>query len=83
MTMSGFNQAVYYIVEYDEPDHNGEGYHKRVKVECHIRLEEKYHLSCSIWLNDEDYDNATNILLKELETAYGVDLSRYYYEKED
>lgn len=83
MAMSGFDQAVYYIVEYDEPDYNGEGYHKRAEAECYIRLEEKYLLNCSITLDSGEYDNATNILLKELETAYGVDLSRYYYEKED
>lgn len=83
MAMSGFNQAVYYVIEYDEPDYNGEEYHSRVDVYCYIKLNDKSNLRCEIVLSSEDYDDSTNILLKELETAYGIDLSRYYYEKED
>ncbi len=83
MAMSGFNQAVYYVIEYDEPDYNGEEYHSRVDVYCYIKLSDKSNLRCELILRSEDYDDSTNILLKELETAYGIDLSRYYYEKED
>lgn len=83
MTMSGFNQAVYYVIEYDEPDYKGEEYHNQADVYCYIKLNDKCYLRCDIKLSSEDYDDATNILLKELETAYGIDLSRYYYEKED
>lgn len=83
MPMYGFNQAVYYVIEYDELDYNGEEYHSRADVYCYIKLDDKCYLSCHIKLSRENYDDATNILLKELETAYGLDLSRYYYEKED
>ena len=81
MPMRGFNQAVYYVIEYDELDYDGEEYRSRADVYCYIKLDDKRYLSCHIKLSRENYDDATNILLKELETAYGLDLSRYYYEK--
>lgn len=81
MPMLGFNQAVYYVIEYDELDYDGEEYHSRADVYCYIKLDDKRYLSCHIKLSRENYDDATNILLKELETAYGLDLSRYYYGK--
>ena len=79
-TMAGYKEAVYYTVEYEEPDYKGEEYHSQADVYCYIRLKDKYLLRCDIRLSSEDYDGATNILLKELETAYGIDLSGCYYE---
>ncbi len=82
MPMDGLSEAVYFVVTYDEPDRKGENYYRQADMECFIRLEEKYLLNYTIWLSSEKYDAATNTLLKELETAYGIDLSEYYNKNE-
>ncbi len=80
MEMKGYDAAAYFIVSYDEQDYESEEYYARADVKCYIRIEDEYMLNCAIYLNSDNYDNATNILLKELETAYGIDLSEFYYE---
>lgn len=82
MEMSGYENAWYYVVDYDTKDTKTEEYYKEVKVNCRIIIAEKYALTCDITLRDNQYDAFTNELLKELETAYGIDLSAYYNEEE-
>ncbi|MDE7246501.1 MAG: hypothetical protein K2N43_01295 [Lachnospiraceae bacterium] len=81
MEMSGYKDAYYYIVDYETPDYITGDYYKEVKAECWIVIAEKYILDCSITLRANEYDSATNTLMKELETAYGIDLSEYYNEE--
>jgi len=81
MEMKGYEDAYYYIIDYETPDYMTGDYYKEVKVNCWIAIEEGYLLDCTITLRANEYDEATNALLKELETAYGIDLSAYYNEE--
>lgn len=81
MEMSGYDKAWYYVVDYETPDWITEEYYKEVSVNCRIVIEENYVLTCDITLRDNAFDTCTNTLIKELETAYGIDLSAYYYEE--
>lgn len=78
MEMEGFEEAWYYILDYETPDVITEEYYKETAVTCWIVIGEEYVLSCDITLRDKDFDTATNALLQELETAYGIDLSGHY-----
>lgn len=82
MTMSGYEEAVYFIIDYDEKSHRDDNYYKKAEVNCYIRLDDKCLFVCEIKLRSEEYDSATNVLMKELETAYGIDMSAYYREEE-
>ena len=81
MPMTGQDAAVYYVLEYEEQDYGSEEYHKRADVTCIIQVKEKCFLTCRISLKSGEYDSATNSLIKELETAYGLDLSELYAEE--
>lgn len=78
MPMPGQEAAVYYFVEYEQKDSLTEEYNRRTYIDCLIQVKEKHYVSCEIRLLFEDYDVETNDLLKELETAYGLDLSAWY-----
>lgn len=78
MPMQGQDAAVYYVVEYEEKDRKTEDYYPRTYVKCLIRVTEKHYIACEFTLKSEQYDGETNALLKELETAYGLDLSAWY-----
>lgn len=78
MAMPGMESAVYYVVEYEQKSTLTEEWQKRVDINCSIRIKEKYHITCEIKFQFEDFDGTTNSLLKELETAYGLDLSAWY-----
>ncbi|MCM1268570.1 MAG: hypothetical protein NC302_11760 [Bacteroidales bacterium] len=80
MPMQGQDTAVYYVVEYEEKDNKTEDYYPRTYVNCLIPVTEKCYIDCEITLRSEEYDVETNDLLKELETAYGIDLSAWYAE---
>lgn len=82
MEMAGFEDAYYYILDYETPDIATEEYYHETKVTCWIVIGEQYVLGCDITLRDNDFDTSTNALLRELETAYGIDLSGYYNEEE-
>ena len=47
-------------------------------VFCRIRVDGNYALNCRITLSSDQYDDATNAVIKEVETAYGIDLSGFY-----
>ena len=81
MEMSGYKNAWYYVGEYETPDSATGEYYKQVEVSCWMIVEEKFALICEFTLREEDFDASTNALLKELETAYGIDLSGYYNEE--
>ena len=81
MEMSGYQNAWYYVGEDETPDPDTEEYHRQVEVSCWIIVKEKFALVCEVTLREKDFDASTNTLLKELETAYGIDLSGYYNEE--
>ena len=79
--ISGYNMARCAVITYEQKDYLTEEFLPRADVLCYIKVQEDYVLYFTITLLYEEYDDSTNILLKELETAYGIDLSEYYYEK--
>lgn len=78
--LSDFDAALYTIIELDKDSYDGETLH-RINIFSYILIKEGYVLQYDIELRPEQYDNSTNTLLKELEDAYGFDLSNYYYKK--
>lgn len=78
MPMPGQEAAVYYIVEFEQKESLTEEFYKRTDINCLIQVKEKHYVSCEIHLIPKDYDVETNNLIKELETAYGLDLSAWY-----
>ncbi len=78
MPMTDQEAAVYYVLEYEEQDYGTKEYHKRADVTCIIQVKEKCFVTCRISLKSGEYDIETNSLIKELETAYGLDLSEWY-----
>lgn len=81
MTMKGYNTAAYNVVVYEEPDETKADYSTVAKVCCMINVKDAYLLCYDITLRSSEYDDSTDILLRELETAYGIDLSDFYHEK--
>ena len=74
-------EAVYYIIAYDEQSYSDDNYYQKAEVNCYIRLDDKYLFACKITLRSKAYDSATDALIKELEVAYGIDMSTYYREE--
>lgn len=83
MTMKDYDTAAYIIVAYEEPDETGADYDVVSKVCGMAKVKDSYLVSCNITLRSSEYDTATDTLLRELEIAYGIDLSDYYYEKKE
>lgn len=80
ITLSEYNNEAYYVVfTYEKESNYSTGYVPEVGVRCFIRFNEEYFLRYEVNLSPEEYDSSTNAVLKELETAYGFDLSEYYY----
>lgn len=82
MPMKGLEKGVYYVVEYEEKAFHSDEYHKRADVNFCIQVKEQYFIFGDIYLKSADYDSKTNDLLKELETAYGLDLSEWYAQED-
>ncbi|MCM1088477.1 MAG: hypothetical protein NC419_09990 [Muribaculaceae bacterium] len=80
--ISGYDEALYAALEYEELDYTEE-YQPCIRVRCYIRVNDDYMLVYAIRLLPNDYDKSTNTVIKELETAYGMDLAKYYYEENE
>ena len=80
-SIPGYDMASCAAITYEEVDYLTGEFLPRVDVICYIRVQEDYLLTVTITLSFEEYDGSTNTLLKELETAYGIDLSEYYNEE--
>ena len=79
--LSEYDMARCAVITYEQKDYLTEEFLPRADILCYIKVQEDYILYFTITILYEEYDNSTNILLKELETAYGIDLSEFYYEK--
>ena len=77
MEMSGYENAWYYIVDYETPDSITGEYYREVSVNCRMIIEEKFALTCDITFRGNAFDTSSNALIRELEMAYGIDLSGY------
>ena len=80
-TIPGYDMASCAVITYEEKDYRTEEFLPRVDVICYIKVQDDYVLEFTITLSFEEYDGSTNKLLKELEAAYGIDLSEYYNEE--
>lgn len=80
MRMEGYDEAAYFVMDYDRYNSTGEYTCHEARIDCYIRLDADYMLYCCIRLKDNEFDTATSAVVQELEKAYGVDLSKYYKE---
>lgn len=78
MPLPGQDEGAFYILEYEEQNYGSEEYYKTAQITWLIPVEERYFVVSRVHLMSMDYDNNTNSLIKELETAYGFDLSEWY-----
>lgn len=78
--LSDYDEAWEVVITYEEISVVSQDYEAYVEADYIIRIAEGYALSGKIKLSYEEYDAETNTLIKELETAYGMDLSKYYKE---
>lgn len=81
MPMPGFKEAYYVAFTYKEKEYGSKEYVDKAEVQCYMKLDNDFYLQYNITLSENEYDDATNVVLEELEDAYGIDLSEYYYEK--
>lgn len=78
MPLPGQEQGAFYTLTYESQNYGSEEYYKCAKITWVIRVEENYMVAFRITLLSMDYDNNTNGLIRELEKAYGFDLSEWY-----
>lgn len=78
MPLQGQEQGAFYTLTYESQDYGSEEYYKCAEITWLIRVKENYMVAFRVTLSSMDYDNNTNGLIKELETAYGFDLSEWY-----
>lgn len=78
MPLQGQEPGAFYTLEYESQNYGSEEYYKCAKITWVIQVKENYLVAFRITLLSMDYDNNTNSLIKELETAYGFDLSKWY-----
>lgn len=83
MPISGYEEAFYAAISYEELDSYTQEYFPYTRVWCFIKVSDDHMLDYEIKLFYDDYDASTNAVIKELETAYGIDLSEYYNEEEN
>ncbi|MCH5280598.1 MAG: hypothetical protein J1E61_03950 [Lachnospiraceae bacterium] len=78
--LTDFDAALYTIIECDM-DYTDDLTLHRVLIFSYILIKEGYVLEYKVELYPEKFDDSTNTVLKELEDAYGFDLSDYYYKR--
>lgn len=76
--ISGYREALQATLVYEGKDSLLKEYALGAIVFCRIRVDGNYALNCRITLSSDQYDDATNAVIKEVETAYGIDLSGFY-----
>jgi len=72
-------EGLYGSVSADKADYDGLifPYHEIIYI---LKINDESALDISIRLDERDYDVYTNVLLQEIEQAYRMDLSDFYYE---
>ena len=74
----GKEKAYYAIITYDEESMSDDMWYPAASIEYLQGITENSALCYEITLKTENFDNDTETLLKELESAYGMDLSQFY-----
>ena len=80
---SRFEDAMYCVISYEKKSAKSDEYFPRAEVLCFIPVDESFYLAVTIYLSEEQYDASTNTVIRELENAYGLDLSAYYDKASD
>lgn len=78
----GYSMARCAVITYEKKSSFTGEFLPRVDVLCCIKVHEEYYLKFTVTLSYDEYDGSTNTLLKELEIAYGIDLSEYHNEED-
>lgn len=78
VSVPGFKDAVLMEISYEKKGSRSNQYFSKAEIFEYIRMDSENYLSVEIYLSGEDYDDSTNVVIKELENAYGIDLSNYY-----
>ncbi|MDE7286952.1 MAG: hypothetical protein K2N55_08965, partial [Lachnospiraceae bacterium] len=74
----GFKDAVLMEMSYEKKGSRIDQYFPKAEIFEYIRMDSENYLAVEIYLSGEDYDASTNAVIRELENAYGIDLSNYY-----
>ena len=78
------NDEAWYVSFTYEAKHDPKGeFLPQEDVRCMIKINEYYLLEYQITFHPEKYDQLTNAVIKELETAYGIDLSQFYNKNDE
>lgn len=78
LPVSGYSDSLCMEISYDKKGIREEEYFPKAEILCYIRMDDSNYLSIEIFLSGEKYDASTNTVIRELENAYGIDLSKYY-----
>lgn len=77
----GFENAFYTVISYEKKGYGTEEYFPKAEVLCYIQYDAEYYIALELFLSGDKYDDSSNRVIQEFETAYGMDLSKYYREE--
>lgn len=77
LPVPGFENALQMAISYEKKGYQSEEYLPRVEALCYIPIDDTFYLALEIFLSYEQWDPSTDVVIKELETAYGIDLFKY------
>ncbi len=77
LPLPGFEDACYATISYQKKGYDGT-YTPKVEILCYIQYDKMRYLALDIFLSGERYDAETAAVIRELEQAYGMDLSAFY-----
>ncbi len=82
MPIPGFDNAFYTVISYEKKGYDTEEYFPKAEVLCYIQYDAEHYIALELFLSGDKYDDSSNKVIGEFETAYGMDLSQYYKEEE-
>lgn len=77
MPVPGLENALQMAISYEKKGYQSDEYLPRVEALCYIPIDGTFYLALEIFLSYEQRDAATDVIIQELETAYGIDLFKY------
>ncbi|MDE6202234.1 MAG: DUF1266 domain-containing protein, partial [Lachnospiraceae bacterium] len=83
MPVPGFDNAFYTVISYEKKGYDTEEYFPKAEILCYIQYDAEHYIALEIFLSGDKYDDSSNKVIREFETAYGMDLSKYYREGEN
>ncbi len=83
LPVPGFENALQMTISYEKKGYQSEEYLPRVEALCYIPIDDTFYLALEIFLSAEQRDASTDAVIHELETAYGIDLFKYFGQAAD